>query len=80
LSPRPLIFFSLEDRMSAAGQVAAIGMKQSHNESEVKARFAAVMSAVEQFVGDHPEMLLGDGEFSVVFGNRDKIMSLGKVG
>jgi hypothetical protein len=69
----------LEDRMSVAGQVAAIGMKQSHNESEAKARFAAVIVSVEQFVGDHPEMLLGDGEFSVVFGNRDKIMSLGKV-
>jgi hypothetical protein len=63
--------------MSAAGQVAAIGMKQGHNESEVKARFAAVMTAVEQFVDEHPEMLLGDGEFSVVFGNREKIMSLG---
>lgn len=61
--------------MSAAGQIASIGMKRSNNEFEAKARFAVVLKTVEEFVNDHPEMIMGEGEFSVMFGAREKMLA-----
>lgn len=59
--------------MTVHRQCGAIGMKKDRSVVEAKTRFAAVIKMIEDFVGDHPEMIVGDGEFAFVFGPRERI-------
>jgi hypothetical protein len=55
--------------------VAAIGLVRVKGRPPAESweLFKSVLRAVEQFVGDHPEMLEGEGDFVVMFGPRSKI-------
>jgi hypothetical protein len=56
-------------------QIAAIGMKRSDDPVCAMESFNAVIEAVKQFVANHPEMILGEGEFTVMFGDRTRIVA-----
>lgn len=56
-------------------QIAAIGMKRDSDPEVAAKRFETVLESVRQFVADHPELIVGEGEFTVMFGDRTRIVA-----
>lgn len=57
-----------------ASECASIGMKKCEDPEAALERFKAVMFSIEQFVAEHPSMIIGEGEFTCFFGPREQVI------